>query len=559
MFSIPARQLSELHSELTQSPPELAASETRYLSLNYRLGSSKAFRPSLIPNKVGLTIVVIGHVRLESSCVQSTNDPNLLVGTQASPRSRLSTLEQALISLRDMRKMLRLSNTIRWVLPVVWLGLLFYGEAGDAQQSKLAQTLKKLNIDLRVDSLQAVLTADGAMEHRVYLIEDSRQLVLDILNVRNPLKGQRPKDPHAFLERMQSQELAMTAYDRSASMGQTFARLIFDLKQPATYAIRAETGRIELALRPKDSEDPTTVAGESSETSESNEGSSVESATDPALPANYQIEPEGVDPSLFFGASQGGSGEYHIGPEDVLELGVFELDQLNRTVRVESDGSVILPLIGPVNVRGLTARQAADRVAGRLRNGFVDDPQVTVLIKEYHSRKVSLLGAVSRPAAYPLVGQRNLLQLLTEAGGLSAEAGGVLYIFRQLPGGKNARLTVPLNELLIQGDPRWNIGLRPGDVVSIPPEEAISVSVVGAVNSPGVYKLPVGQGATLLRVIALSGGLKGRASKDLQIKRYTSSGEETILKVDLGDILSGKSPDVVLLEGDVVVVKQSFF
>jgi polysaccharide export outer membrane protein len=397
------------------------------------------------------------------------------------------------------------------------------------------------------------------MEHRVYLIENSQQLVLDILNVKNPLKGQRPKNPHGFLERVQSHELAMTAYDRSASMGQTFARLTFELKQPATYAIRVAPGRIELGIRPKESETPTDEATETNEISEPGEAGSAASTTDPAIPENFQIEPEGVNPILFFGVVPGESEEYQIGPEDVLELGVFELDQLNRTVRVESDGNVILPLIGAVNVRGLSARQAADRVAGRLRNGFVDDPQVTVLIKEYHSRKVSLLGAVSRPAAYPLVGQRNLLQLLTEAGGLSTEAGGVLYIFRQLPGGKNARLTVPLNELLIQGDPLWNIGLLPGDVVSVPPEEAISVSVVGAVNSPGVYKLPVGQGATLLRLIALSGGLRDRASKDLQIKRYASSGEEILLKVDLGDILSGKSPDVQLQEGDVVVVKQSFF
>ena len=171
----------------------------------------------------------------------------------------------------------------------------------------------------------------------------------------------------------------------------------------------------------------------------------------------------------------------------------------------------------------------------KLRQGFLDDPQVTVLIKEYNSQKVSFLGAVAHPDAYPLVGQRNLLQLIAEAGGLSSGAGSVLYVFRQLPDGRSARLAIPLNELLVQGDPRWNIRIQPGDVVSVPPEDAIAVSVVGAVLKPGVYKLPAGREATLLRAIALAGGLKDRASKDdVQIQRLTASGEETILKVRPG-------------------------
>jgi protein involved in polysaccharide export with SLBB domain len=117
-----------------------------------------------------------------------------------------------------------------------------------------------------------------------------------------------------------------------------------------------------------------------------------------------------------------------------------------------------------------------------------------------------------------------------------------------------------LSDLLIKGDPKWNIWLLSGDIVSIPPEEAITVSVLGAVRSPGIYKLPVGEGASLLRAIALAGGLNDRASKSgIQIKRGTNLGKESITKVDLGKILSGEEPDVFLEEGDVIIVKESFF
>jgi protein involved in polysaccharide export with SLBB domain len=158
------------------------------------------------------------------------------------------------------------------------------------------------------------------------------------------------------------------------------------------------------------------------------------------------------------------------------------------------------------------------------------------------------------------VGRRNLLQVIADAGGLSGDAGGILYVFRPLSDGRSARLAVPLSELLIKGDPRWNIWLQAGDTVSIPPDEAISVSVLGAVRSPGIYKLPVGEGASLLRAIAQAGGLNDRASKSgIQVKRRLDSGGQTVMKIDLGKILSGENPDVLLEEGDVIVVKESFF
>ena len=285
----------------------------------------------------------------------------------------------------------------------------------------------------------------------------------------------------------------------------------------------------------------------------------VQHDKDPSVPSSVNIEPEGIDPHLFFKPASSQSKNYPIGPEDVVEIRVFELDKLDRTVRVAGDGSIDLPLVGKIPVQGLTADGVSDRVADKLRGRYVKDPQVTVFIREYNSQKVSLLGAVAKPATYSLIGRRNLLQVIADAGGLS-QAGNTLYVFRQSADGRNARLTVPLDQLLIDGDPRWNVWLEPGDVISVPPEKAVSVSVLGAVINPGIHKLPAGEGATLLKAIALAGGLNPRGSKSgITIKRSLPSGEETILKVDLGDILSGEEPDILLRNEDVVLVKESFF
>ena len=285
-----------------------------------------------------------------------------------------------------------------------------------------------------------------------------------------------------------------------------------------------------------------------------------EPGKNPNVPANVRIQPADIPPSLFFELSTLTSEDYRLGPEDVIEVRVFELDQLNRKVRVSGDGHIELPLVGRLRAAGLTSEEVAAAVATHLKDRYVQNPQVSIFIVEFNSQKISLLGAVQSPSTYPLVGQRRLLQVLAEAGSLTPNAGNTLYVFRQTPDGRSARLTVPLNELLLQGDPRWNIALMPGDVLSVPAEEAIAVSVLGAVNSPGVHKLPVGDDATLLKAIALAGGLNERASKKgLQIKRRGRDGDKAIIKVNLGDILSGKVPDVILVEGDVVVVNESFF
>ncbi len=124
------------------------------------------------------------------------------------------------------------------------------------------------------------------------------------------------------------------------------------------------------------------------------------------IPSNVSIQPGEVPLSLFFRTATRENIDYRLGREDVIEIRVFELDQLNRTVRISGDGSIELPLVGRLPASGMTAEELAEEVASHLRDRYVQNPQVSIFILEFNSRKVSLLGAVQAPASYALLGQR---------------------------------------------------------------------------------------------------------------------------------------------------------
>ncbi len=452
----------------------------------------------------------------------------------------------------------------RFLSILIW-PFLFGLASGPADGQARATKLLALKLLPQETGFLAILQADGPMEHRVVQEQKPEQrLVLDVLGVSNPLRHYYPEN-HPFLER-----ILMYEYPPATNPSGTgpLARIVFELKGDIAYTVEAQASELHVlfspgtpSAAPAAATAPTgTAAPAVNDNGDDVVPESPPEVYDPLVPPKVAIEPADVPVSFFFHASTGTADDYKLGPEDVIEVRVFELDQLNRTLRVSGDGKIELPLVGSIEVSGLTPNKVAGQIADRLRDRYVQNPQVSIFITEFKSQKVSLLGAVATPASYPLSGQRRLLQVLAEAGSLGPEAGNTLYVFRQTEDGRSARLTVPLNELLLQGDPRWNVLLRPGDVISVPPEQAIAVTVLGAVNSPGVHKLPVGDGATLLKAIALAGGLNERASKKgIQIKRSANDGTETVIKADLGDILSGKKPDVILREGDVVVVRESFF
>jgi polysaccharide export outer membrane protein len=246
--------------------------------------------------------------------------------------------------------------------------------------------------------------------------------------------------------------------------------------------------------------------------------------------------------------------DYRIGPKDLLEITVFGLPELNQTVRVSEDGSISMSLLGRVEVSGLTAQELEKKLASILDRQYTKEARVTVFIKEY--QKVSVIGAVGRPGLYELVGPTTLLQVIAQAGGLTAQAMNELYVYRQEKDGKQSRIVIRLEDLTINGNQDLNIELQPKDVITIPIDQMLNVFIYGEVRTPGVVSYLSSKKITLLQAIAQAGGTTEWAKKSKVVvkRKDKKTGKEMKIRVNLKNMISGKVADIVLEEGDVVIV-----
>ena len=137
------------------------------------------------------------------------------------------------------------------------------------------------------------------------------------------------------------------------------------------------------------------------------------------------------------GGAYVGVSEYRVGPQDLIEITVFQVPDLSRTVRVNSGGEISLPLIGTVRAGGLTIQELEGVLSKRLSEKYLQNPQVTAFVREFTSQRVTLEGAVAKPGIYPLTGRTTLLQAIALGGGLDklADPRGIV-IFRQIGGKK---------------------------------------------------------------------------------------------------------------------------
>ncbi|MFO1433607.1 MAG: polysaccharide biosynthesis/export family protein [Candidatus Competibacteraceae bacterium] len=164
-----------------------------------------------------------------------------------------------------------------------------------------------------------------------------------------------------------------------------------------------------------------------------------------------QALPVSVTRASAASPGQGGRGnsDYRIGPEDLLDIQVFSVSELSRTVRVSSRGFISLPLLGEVKVAGLTSSELENRLAELLAKDYLQNPQISVFIKEYTSQRVTVSGAVAKPGVYPLKGRTTLLQAIAVAGGLDDKASpsDQVTVFRSLAGGTKQTLDFNLKEI----------------------------------------------------------------------------------------------------------------
>jgi polysaccharide export outer membrane protein len=248
---------------------------------------------------------------------------------------------------------------------------------------------------------------------------------------------------------------------------------------------------------------------------------------------------------------------YRIGPKDLLEIKVFEVPELNIERRVGEDGSLNLPLIGEVPVQGLTDIEVADRLKAMLEAKYVQRASVTVQVRDFRSKPISVIGAVRGPGNLAFSGRWTLIEALTAAGGLTDQHSSTIYVLRRAENGLSDQIAIDSEELLVKANPDVNIPIVAGDLINVPGQVEVTVFCLGEIKTPGAVNFKSGDRITVLTTIARAGGLTERASRSLRIKRREASGKEVELKVDFKRILSGKDPDVALQNGDVIVIKES--
>ena len=246
-----------------------------------------------------------------------------------------------------------------------------------------------------------------------------------------------------------------------------------------------------------------------------------------------------------------------VGPKDLITISVFNVPELNITVRISEDGTITLPLLGEIKVEGLTRFELEKRLAQRLEEKYLKNAQVTVFIKEYQSKIVSIMGQVEKPGGYELIGKQTLLQILSRAGGLSASASDRIIVIREYKSGKSKSLVIDLEELMVKGNPRMNIPLQAGDIINVPGEQFLDIYVFGQVKNPGHLKVKKNGSITLLKIIAQAGGFSERARKSAVTITRRVNENDVKTRVNVKKILSGKKPDFILKNNDIVYVPES--
>lgn len=237
------------------------------------------------------------------------------------------------------------------------------------------------------------------------------------------------------------------------------------------------------------------------------------------------------------------AGDYQIGPGDVLAVSVFEHPDLNLKTRVDPNGTINMPLGGTVAVSGLSERQAEAAIAKALQQGdFVSAPQVNVLVEQFQSRNVSVLGYVNRPGRFPMDRQLSVVEAISLAGGVAASGNEKVTLI----GADNRRRKIDLRAALQDGnDP--NPTLQGGEVIYVP--KADVVYVFGEVQRPGAF--PIEPHMTVQQGLAMGGSISPRGTdRGIVIRRQAADGKVSEVNANFDDLLQ---------PGDVIVVRERLF
>ena len=260
------------------------------------------------------------------------------------------------------------------------------------------------------------------------------------------------------------------------------------------------------------------------------------------------------------------SADYVLGPEDQIHIHVVDMEDIpDKPIRIDPNGNIDLPLLGPIHASGMTAGQLRATVMDGLKR-FVRSPMVSVSVVEFHSKPITVLGAVNNPGVHQVEGPRTLLEALSMAGGVRPDAGSTLTLTRKSESGpiplQDARksldgkfsvATLDIDRLMAMKDPANNITVLPNDVISV--STAALIWVMGEVKKPGGFTLHSHEKISALQALAMAEGpQKTAAPKRASISREQEPGKPRVyLQADLSAIMQGKAPDVPLQANDILM------
>jgi polysaccharide biosynthesis/export protein len=245
--------------------------------------------------------------------------------------------------------------------------------------------------------------------------------------------------------------------------------------------------------------------------------------------------------------------DYLLSVGDLLEVSVFEAQELKREVRVGDQGSIILPLIGLITIKGLTTNDAARKIEASYRQKYLQDPHVDIFVKEYRGGKITLLGALKKPGTFDYFGKQRLVDVLAMGEGLSDKAGHMIQVRRAVKDPQHPEtFLIDLDDVVKGGQTEQNIPIERGDVIFVP--EGGTVYVDGAVRKPGNYT--VRSGMTINEAIGDAGGFSTFADQgDIKLVRSVVEGKRDIIKVGIEDFRSGSASALKVQDKDIVFVE----
>jgi len=270
----------------------------------------------------------------------------------------------------------------------------------------------------------------------------------------------------------------------------------------------------------------------------------VTGETPQPAPANETAKPQ--SPRLL------ANSNVKLGIGDLIEISVFGVPDLSTKVRISGSGDVYLPLVDYVHLADLTTDEAQELIQKRLEDGgFVRGPHVSIFVDESASQAITLVGEVTRPGAYPAIGERRLFDLISAAGGLTDKAGRNVTIEHHGDPGQKVEVELSAN---LTEDTQNNVDVFPGDTIIV--SRAGIVYVVGDVQRPSGFRIEDNT-LTVLKALALvGGGTRTSSLSKTRILRETPNGTQEI-PVNLKKILYAKAPDMPLVKGDVLFIPGS--